>query len=150
MDKKRQCRTVTVRPLPESGFISMEKWLSKETWIELYSSPDVKKKAEILQDRNTMTILRNLFHFILLILDMIDIYILYIRSLVEQFGPALSLWERTLHNWTTNSRWKKIPSFLFNCKEMYQEWKKQPHVPFKWWKCLFCFISLYFIINSYF
>ena len=31
-----------------------------------------------------MTILRNLFHFRLTIFDMIDIYILYIRSLVER------------------------------------------------------------------
>ena len=46
---RRQYRTVTFRPLPESGFKAMEKWLLKETWIILYSSPDVEEKAEILQ-----------------------------------------------------------------------------------------------------
>ena len=45
----RQYRTVTFRPLTESGIAAMGKWLSKETWIGLYSSSDTNEKAELLQ-----------------------------------------------------------------------------------------------------
>jgi hypothetical protein len=45
----RQYRTVTFRPLTESGFTAMRKWLSKETWIGLYSSSDIDEKTEMLQ-----------------------------------------------------------------------------------------------------
>ena len=47
---RRQYRTVTFRPLPGSGIEAMEKWLSKETWIGLYSISDVDKKAEFFQN----------------------------------------------------------------------------------------------------
>ena len=43
-------KTITFRPLPESGMLEMKQWLQKEQWLELYKAENAHKKAEILHE----------------------------------------------------------------------------------------------------
>ena len=46
----RLTRTVKVRPLPESGFVKMRKWLMEQDWKEVYNAVTAHEKASIFQD----------------------------------------------------------------------------------------------------
>ena len=45
----RTKRSITYRPLPQSGILKMCQWIVKEDWSEIYNAETAHLKAEILQ-----------------------------------------------------------------------------------------------------
>ena len=43
---KPKYKTITFRPLPDSGLLQMKQWLQTETWQELYQKETADKKAK--------------------------------------------------------------------------------------------------------
>ena len=45
---KPKKKTITFRPLPESGMLELKNWLLTEPWVNLYQAENAHRKAEIL------------------------------------------------------------------------------------------------------
>ena len=48
---KPKYKTITFRPLPDSGLLQMKQWLQTETWQELYQKETADEKAEHLHSK---------------------------------------------------------------------------------------------------
>ena len=46
---KPKQKTITYRPLPESGMLMFKQWLQTEPWLELYQAENAHQKAQLLQ-----------------------------------------------------------------------------------------------------
>jgi len=48
--KPRIYKSITVRPLTDSGLNQFRAWIETENWAKVYTTPGAEKKAEIFQD----------------------------------------------------------------------------------------------------
>ena len=46
---QRKYKTISFRPMPESSMAEFGRWLSKESWMEIYKSDDINFKTEYFQ-----------------------------------------------------------------------------------------------------